>query len=219
MSGAKLTVGSLAVGVNGNFTFSWLSLFPLPYEAFSGGARKGWASVLITSTVAVSKVDRDNREGGALHWSRLMWFGSSKVSHLSDMISNVQATDRMYSQVLQHLGVPEALRIVNEVVIRLHSVADVPDTPKARRRGQELLEAVERRGCAVEVLRIASQTPRIEVRLEHLGTCVVVLRAGLDEEPVLIEEVEVGLRDGLPGVVTLVGEVCEGFRADARAVW
>ena len=93
-------------------------------------------------------------------------------------------------QILHHLSEPEALGVVDKVVCvwSLLRVADVPDTCKPGRRAEERLEALDGRGCTVEVLGVARNTPGVEVTLQHLWTLQVVGGAGLNEEPILFVE-------------------------------
>lgn len=125
----------------------------------------------------------------------------------------------MHSQILEHLGEPEALGVVNEVVVvvGLVRVADIPDAPKAGRCAQVRLEALDGRCGAIEVLGVAGHTERIEVRLENLGAEVVVGGALIDEEAMLVEKGSAAGRELLSREVAFVGEEREGLRTNPGA--
>ena len=96
-----------------------------------------------------------------------------------------------YVQILEYLRIPEALRVVDEVVIGCYCVTNVPDTSEANGSSQKLLEAGDSRRSAVEVFGVTGQAPCVEVRLEDLRAHVVVFGSMLNKESVLVEESEV----------------------------
>jgi hypothetical protein len=149
-----------------------------------------------------------------------MCAGSSKVRYLRVIISRAQARNKQkYIQILQHLGVPEAFSVVDEVGVGFDGILDVLDASKSSRSGQELLEAGYGISGTVEVFGIASETPRVEVGFQNFRTEIVVLCAGLDKESVLVEESEVVGRDLLIGLVALVREIRESLGSNASAEW
>ena len=122
-----------------------------------------------------------------------------------------------YTQILHDLREEEALRVVDESAIGVAHVID----PRVRAvYGEVLLDAVRGRCRALEVLRVARDAPRVEVRLEHLRPQDVVRAAVEDVEAMLRVEREVGRRRRGPIRHVPVwprGDPCEGLGADACA--
>ena len=108
-----------------------------------------------------------------------MRFGSSNVRYLYKPVQRLRRTSTLtggprynHSQVLEHLGEPEALHVIDKVGIGRVDIVDRRE--RDCRRLEERREAVHRGDRAVEVLRVPCGTERIEVGLEHLGAHEVV---------------------------------------------
>lgn len=110
---------------------------------------------------------------------------------------------QQYSQVLEDLGEPETFHVVDFVGIHLVNIVDT-SVPNICR--QILLEADRSTNCIVEVLRIASHAPSIEVRLKDFRTKEVV--GSGDIEAMLVIEIELLLtRSSLASVVAVARHV------------
>jgi hypothetical protein len=97
-----------------------------------------------------------------------MCAGSSKVRYLKARRVGQEMTERriMDVQVLQDLGEPEALHVVDEAAVR---VIDVVQGSERNGRGEELVERLDGAGRTVKVLLVARDSPCVEVGFQNWG--------------------------------------------------
>ena len=169
--GAELTAGS-GPDVVLNVPLA-LRRLPLPYDAFGGGATNGCASVLNTSARS-TRPHRQHCQGCENQSKNERTFVQAEAVRLI----------KGKVEILEHLREPEALHVVDE--IRVGRVDVVDGRVRDGGRLEEGLNALHGGGGAVEVLDVAREPVRVEVRLEHLGPHVVV--RGRDVEPVPVVE-------------------------------
>ena len=151
---------------------------PVPYVGWTPGALKGWASVLKTSGEKNRSANQLKRERAVMAPTfikanmlgvveRQIAVGSNGKSGTAGQSSRRTKQAKRHLQVLQNLSEPETLHVVN--LLRIH-VIHIIDPGKCNSCWKVLVEAGDGAGRPVQVLRVACNAPRIEIRLQDLGT-------------------------------------------------
>lgn len=146
----------------------------------------------------------------------VLWVVEGKEAELRDERTAQYIKHAENSQVFHHLSKEETLRVINEARVHLRHIVD---TRKSLVHLRELIQRVRRGARTLDVLDVASDSERVEVALEHLGTEDVVGAAVEDVEAVLSVERKVAcVRRVTTREVSVGGDPCESFGADAGAI-